>query len=91
MSDSCNISQDAIKSVNSTLLQNQSSLYKENIKLQDDIVRLSQQLEEIRSLKMNDDLFQYFQKEKENLLTLNNTLRENIRHLKTPSKFGTLW
>ncbi|XP_072386159.1 uncharacterized protein [Diabrotica undecimpunctata] len=88
MSDSCNISQDAIKSVNSTLLQNQSFLYKENIKLQDDIVRLSQQLEEIRSLKMNDDLFQYFQKEKENLLTLNNTLRENIRHLKTPSKFG---
>nr|CAI5850774.1 unnamed protein product [Callosobruchus analis] len=53
--------------VNKQLLQNQSFLYNENQKLQDDVKRLSYQLENLRKTSVKPEIFDALRKEKNHL------------------------
>ncbi|VEN64639.1 unnamed protein product [Callosobruchus maculatus] len=70
--------------VNKQLLQNQSFLYNENQKLQDDVKRLSYQLENLRRTSVKPEIFDALRKEKNHLTTLNETLKRKIQQLKSP-------
>lgn len=65
------------------LLENQTFLYNENQKLQDDVNRLSAQLEIMKLSTVSPDIFQALKREKDNLLALNLTLKSKLKRLKT--------
>ncbi|KAJ8961884.1 hypothetical protein NQ318_021502 [Aromia moschata] len=73
-----------LENANKQLLGNQTFLFSENQKLQEDVHRLSVQLEQLRKTTVNPELFETLQREKENLEVLNDTLKEKIKHLKSP-------
>ncbi|CAH2013212.1 unnamed protein product [Acanthoscelides obtectus] len=74
--------------VNKQLLQNQSFLYNENQKLQDDVKKLSYQLENLRKTSVKPEIFDALKKEKNHLLTLNETFKRKLQQLRAPP--GTL-
>ncbi|XP_023029503.2 uncharacterized protein [Leptinotarsa decemlineata] len=65
--------------INRQLLENQSFLYTENQKLQNDVQSLSKQLENLRNSTIQPEVFEALRKEKDHLLALNETLRKKIK------------
>lgn len=70
--------------MNKHLLDNQSVLYDENQKLHQDISRLSKQLEQLRRDPVDPETVTSLRREKQQLLSLNQTLKKKIKRLKSP-------
>lgn len=64
------------------LLENQTFLFNENQKLQEDVNRLSAQLESLKISSVSPDVFQALKREKDNLLAVNFSLKSKIKRLK---------
>lgn len=73
----------ALDNINRQLVENQSFLHNENVKSQDDVSRLSKQLETLRKSTINPEIFEALRKERESLLALNYTLKNKIQKMKS--------
>lgn len=60
----------------------------ENQNFNDDIAKLSKQLEQFRKMSVDPEVIKSLRKEKEHLISLNDTLKKKIKRLKTPAPFN---
>ncbi|CAG9765121.1 unnamed protein product [Ceutorhynchus assimilis] len=78
-----NTNKDLSNTVNRQLLENQSFLYAENQKLQQNVTHLSKHLEELRQSTMDPKIMDHLVKEKNHLFSLNETLKRKIHLMKS--------
>ncbi|KAF7285427.1 hypothetical protein GWI33_010676 [Rhynchophorus ferrugineus] len=69
--------------VNKQLLENQSFLYNENQRLQENVRRLSKHLDELKKNSVDPKVLEHLMSEKGNLIALNDTLKKKIKELKS--------
>ncbi|XP_076252988.1 uncharacterized protein LOC143191620 [Rhynchophorus ferrugineus] len=69
--------------VNKQLLENQSFLYNENQRLQENVRRLSKHLDELKQNSVDPKVLEHLMSEKGNLIALNDTLKKKIKELKS--------
>lgn len=79
-----------VESMNKTLRENQSLLHHENQKLHEDIKKLSKQLEDFGKSSVEPEMLETLRKEKDHLITLNDTLKKKIKRLKIPATSSNL-
>ncbi|KAJ8982328.1 hypothetical protein NQ317_006674 [Molorchus minor] len=73
-----------LEGANKQLLGNQAFLFNENQKLQEDVSRLSTQLDHLRQTTVNPEIYETLRKEKEHLIEINRTLKDKIQNLRLP-------
>lgn len=69
--------------MNKQLLENQTFLYTENKRLQQNVLKLSKHLEELRKSTVDPKVFEQLIKEKNHLYSLNESLKHKINSLKS--------
>lgn len=65
--------------------KNQSPINHENLKLHEDIAKLSEQMEHFRKATMEPNMIDTLKKEKRQLIALNETLKKKIKRLRAPN------
>lgn len=71
------------KQVNRQLLENQSFLYTENQRLQQNVIKLSKHLEELRRSTVDPNVLEHLIKEKNQLFSLNESLKQKINSIRS--------
>lgn len=71
------------ETVNKQLLENQSFLYVENQRLQQNVSKLSKHLEELRKNTVDPKVLEHLVKEKNHLFALNESLKQKISSIKS--------
>lgn len=71
------------KQVNRQLLENQSFLYTENQRLQQNVIKLSKHLEELRKSTVDPNVLEHLIKEKNQLFSLNESLKQKITSIRS--------
>ncbi|XP_030761989.1 uncharacterized protein PFB0765w-like [Sitophilus oryzae] len=71
------------EAINKQLLENQSYLYDENQKLQENVNKLSKHLEDLRRSTVDPKVLEHLLSEKQNLIAINETLKKKIKDIKS--------